>query len=65
MRRWKSVLAVLSFTDPDGTSLSLVGIVGAESEPAWDGSAIPAEYAIRGFHSVTLMLDNAARTAAV
>jgi glyoxalase family protein len=56
---------VLSFTDPDGTSLALVGTVGAESEPAWDGSAIPAEHAIRGFHSVTLMLDDAARTAAV
>jgi glyoxalase family protein len=56
---------VLSFTDPDGTNLALVGSAGAESEPAWDGSAIPAEHAIRGFHSVTLMLDDAARTAAV
>jgi glyoxalase family protein len=56
---------VLSFADPDGTSLALVGTAGAESEPAWDGGAIPAEHAIRGFHSVTLMLDDAARTAAV
>jgi glyoxalase family protein len=56
---------VLSFTDPDGMSLALVGIAGAESEAAWDGSDIPAEHAIRGFHGVTLMLDDAAPTAAV
>jgi glyoxalase family protein len=56
---------VLSFTDPDGMSLALVGSAGAESEQAWDDSAIPPEHAIRGFHGVTLMLDDAARTAAV
>jgi glyoxalase family protein len=56
---------VLSFSDPDGMSLALVGAAGAESEPAWDGNGIPAEHAIRGFHSVTLMLDDAALTAAV
>jgi glyoxalase family protein len=56
---------VLSFTDPDGMSLALVGSAGAESEPARDESAIPPEHAIRGFHGVTLMLDDAARTAAV
>jgi len=56
---------VLSFTDPDGMSLALVGSAGAESEPAWDDSAIPPEHAIRGFHGVTLMLDDTARTAAV
>lgn len=56
---------VLSFSDPDGTSLALVGSAGAESEPAWDGADIPPEHAIRGFHGVTLMLDDAAGTAAV
>jgi glyoxalase family protein len=56
---------VLSFRDPDGMSLALVGAAGAESEPAWDGSGIPVEHAIRGFHGVTLMLDDAALTAAV
>jgi len=56
---------VLPFTDPDGMSLALVGTAGAESEPAWDGGDIPAEQAIRGFHGVTLLLDDAARTAAV
>jgi glyoxalase family protein len=55
----------LSFTDPDGTSLALVGISGAETETAWSGGGIPAEHAIRGFHGVTLMLDDASRTAAI
>ena len=56
---------VLSFNDPDGMSLALVGAAEAESEPAWSAGNIPAEHAIRGFHGVTLMLDDAARTAAV
>ena len=46
-------------------SLALVGAAEAESEPAWNGGNIPAEHAIRGFHGVTLMLDDAAQTAAV
>ena len=56
---------VLSFTDPDGMSLALVGVAGAEAEPAWSAGNIPAEHAIRGFHGVTLMVEDAARTAAV
>lgn len=55
----------LPFTDPDGMSLALVGTAGAESEPAWDGGDIPADHAIRGFHGVTLLLDDGAGTAAV
>jgi glyoxalase family protein len=55
----------LSFSDPDGMSLALVGIAGAEAEPAWIASDIPVENAIRGFHGVTLMVGDAARTAAV
>lgn len=56
---------VLSFTDPDGMSLALVGVTGAESEPAWVGSDIPPENAIRGFHGVTLMLDSGIQTSAL
>ena len=56
---------VLSFTDPDGMSLALVGVAGAEAEPAWTGGEIPAEHAIRGFHGVTLMLQEAAATGRV
>jgi glyoxalase family protein len=56
---------VLTFTDPDGMSLALVGTAGAEAEPPWHGADIPAEHAIRGFHGVALLIEDAARTAAV
>jgi glyoxalase family protein len=56
---------VLSFFDPDGMSLALVGISGTEPEAAWSTSEIPAQHAIRGFHGVTLMLDAAAPTGAI
>ena len=56
---------VLSFTDPDGLSLALVGTAGAEFATASNSGNIPAEHAIRGFHGVTLMLDDAVPTAAV
>ncbi|TDR93280.1 ring-cleaving dioxygenase [Enterovirga rhinocerotis] len=56
---------VLSFEDPDGMPLALVGVAGAETEPAWTGSDIPAEHAIRGFHGVTLLLREAEPTAAI
>ncbi len=56
---------VLPFRDPDGMRLALVGVAGAEAEPAWAGSEVPAEHAVRGFHGVTLMLRQAAPTARV
>ena len=57
--------AVLPFTDPDGMSLALVGVPGIENEPGWSNGDVPAEHAIRGFHGVTLLLDKAAKTAAI
>ena len=56
---------VLPFTDPDGMALALVGVPGAENEPGWSNGDVPAEHALRGFHGVTLLLDSAAKTAAV
>jgi glyoxalase family protein len=56
---------MLSFTDPDGLSLALVGVAGAETEAAWSNGEVPVADAIRGFHGVTLMLDDAALTGAV
>jgi glyoxalase family protein len=56
---------VLSFFDPDGRSLALVGISGTAGEATWSTSGIPVEHAIRGFHGVTLMLDAAAPTGAI
>ena len=56
---------VLSFTDPDGMNLALVGVAGAVIEPAWSDGNVAAENAIRGFHGVTLMLEKAAPTGAI
>jgi glyoxalase family protein len=56
---------VLAFTDPDGTRLALVGVKDAEAEAAWTGNGVDAAHAIRGFHGVTLLLEEGARTAAV
>ncbi len=52
---------VLSFRDLDGTRLALVGQRGIEAETAWGGGAIPLEHAIRGFHSVSLLLEDVGR----
>jgi glyoxalase family protein len=56
---------VLPFSDTDGTSLALVAVPEIEREAAWSNGEIPAEHAIRGFHGVTLLLDDAARTGAI
>ena len=56
---------VLPFTDPDGMALALVGVAGAENEPGWSNGDVPSEHAIRGFQGVTLLLDSAAKTAAI
>ena len=56
---------VLSFSDPDGMSLALVGVAVTEGEAAWSTGDIPAEHAIRGFHGVTLLLEAAAPTGAI
>jgi glyoxalase family protein len=54
---------VLAFYDPDGLSLELVAHDEAADRAPWAGGPIPAEYAARGFHSVTLSLKDTARTA--
>jgi glyoxalase family protein len=57
---------VLSFEDPDGMVVELVasesrgGLPGVEY---WKGGPIPAEHALRGFHSATLWVAEAAPTA--
>jgi glyoxalase family protein len=56
---------VLPFKDPDGLALALIGVDGIEGEPAWPGGDVPPEHAIRGFHGITLMLREAAPTAAI
>jgi glyoxalase family protein len=56
---------VLTFRDPDGLRLALVGLPGIEAEHAWGDDVVPAEHAIRGFHSVRLMLEETEATGAI
>ncbi|TCT04730.1 ring-cleaving dioxygenase [Aquabacter spiritensis] len=56
---------VLGFRDPDGMRLALVGVPGIEAEAAWSAGDIPAEHAVRGFHGVSLLVKEAAPTAAI
>jgi len=56
---------VLPFQDHDGLRLELVATREADSRPPTPSSEIPAEYAIRGFHSSTLAVSSGAPTAAV
>ena len=54
---------VIAFRDPDGLLLELVTDPQAAERPAWQGGPVPAERAIRGFHSVTLWEEGYERTA--
>lgn len=56
---------VLTFRDPDGMRLALVGVPGIEDEPAWPADGIGAGEAIRGFDGVTLDVPASAGTARV
>jgi glyoxalase family protein len=56
---------VLSFTDPDGQGLELVGIQKIERRTGWTQGPVPRVHAIRGFHSVTLSEEVLERTESV
>ncbi|MDB5508160.1 MAG: dioxygenase [Hyphomicrobiales bacterium] len=55
----------LAFRDPDGMRLALVGLPGIETEAAWASDQIPTEHALRGFHSVSLLLGDIGGTEAI
>ncbi|NIX77799.1 ring-cleaving dioxygenase [Microvirga terricola] len=57
--------SVLTFKDPDGTSLALVGVPEAGNDPAWTDGGVPAESAIRGLEGVTLLVEDGAKTGAI
>ncbi len=54
---------VLSFRDPDGLRLEFIA-TDDPREP-WTAGAVPAEFAIRGIHGVTLSEEGFERTAAL
>ena len=57
---------VMTFKDPDGTSLALVGAAdAAAADSAWTGGEVPAEHAIQGLEGVTLLVDDGAPTGAI
>ncbi|KQT85263.1 ring-cleaving dioxygenase [Aurantimonas sp. Leaf443] len=57
--------SILAFKDPDGTPLALAGVPGLEGVPGWEGGGVEPGHAIRGLHSVSLLLEEAGPTAAI
>ncbi len=52
---------VVSFADPEGMKLELVASATDDRAP-WEDGTVPAEYAVRGFHHVTLSERDPERT---
>ncbi|GAB2590757.1 ring-cleaving dioxygenase [Spirosoma areae] len=55
----------LPFIDPDGLSLSFIVSKATDDRPAWETADVKQDMATRGFHSVTLTLQNIDKTAKV
>jgi glyoxalase family protein len=55
----------IAFRDQDGTRLALTGVKGLEAKSGASGGDVPEDHAIRGFHSVSLLLAEAGPTAAI
>ncbi|MFL6451910.1 MAG: ring-cleaving dioxygenase [Bryobacteraceae bacterium] len=53
----------LALTDPDGLQLELVSTHYANPDGAWEHGPVPTEFAICGFHHVTLAEEGYERTA--
>ncbi len=45
---------VITFSDPDGLQLAVIGSASAAAVQSWSGSPIAPENALRGIHSITL-----------
>lgn len=56
---------VLPFQDHDGLRLEIIATAEVDSRPPTPSSDVPADHAIRGFHSSTLAVGDAAPTASV
>jgi glyoxalase family protein len=56
---------VLAFKDPDGMRIALVALPGIEREPARSTDEVPADAALRGIHSVSLLLREAGPTSTI
>lgn len=56
---------VLPFRDPDGMAVELVATTSPGAIQHWNDGPVPAEHALRGFHSVTLWLGEVEKAAAL
>ena len=56
---------VLSFSDPDGLRVELVETPGIDAAHVWEGSGVPPEFAVHGFHGATLSETGYEQTAAL
>src|SRR5690606_30447023 len=56
---------VLSVLDPDGMRVELVEVPNAPAALSWDGDPVPAEIALRGFHSTTHVVRDEEASAVV
>jgi len=56
---------VISFSDPDGLGIELIGAKGTRDERAYQAGPVPLEFAVRGFHSATLTQADFRQTAAL
>src|SRR5690554_1200205 len=56
---------LLPFKDPDGLWLGLIESQKPDSRRGWETADIKADVALKGFHTVTLTLNNNKATAAV
>jgi glyoxalase family protein len=54
---------VLPFDDPDGMHVELIESAFAAPTRYWEEGPVPQNYALKGFHSVTLWLDEVEPTA--
>lgn len=57
--------SIIRFSDPDGMAIELVATDDPSTIQHWNEGPIPAEHALQGFHSVTLLLRDVEPTAAV
>src|SRR5690606_21041814 len=56
---------VLPFQDPDGMWVELVGVDDPAAVAHWQDGPLPAEMALRGFHSTTLLVAESDPSAAL
>ena len=55
----------LAYQDPDGLWLNLIESKQQDNRKGWETTAVNADVAIKGFHSVTLTLNSISETAAI